>query len=106
MSLTRTVPVLVPSDLHSSRPRRPSPAVKNTRSPTTVRDEGSLGYAPGRMSLTRTVPALVPSDFHSSVPWLPSSAVKNVVPPTLTKPPGLLGKVLVAAAAVDTPRPA
>src|SRR5215213_4305106 len=106
MSSTRTVPARVPSDLHSSSPCRPSSAMKNTRSPTTARDDGPLPSPPGQMSLTRTVPALVPSDLHSSVPWTPSSAVKNAVPPTPTRFDGLLGNVRRAdPAAVDAPRP-
>ena len=37
MFLTRTVPALLPSDIHSSRPWVPSSAVKNNRPPMAVR---------------------------------------------------------------------
>ena len=92
MFLTRTVPALVPSDLHSSRPWVPSLAVKNNRAAHSGQGGSGLEpvLPPGLMSLTRTVPALVPSDFHSSRPWVPSSAVKNNVPPTSTNWEGLL----------------
>ena len=42
MSLTRTVPALVPSDFHSSDPWVPSSAAKNNLPPTPVREEGTL----------------------------------------------------------------
>ena len=40
MSLTRTVPDLLPFDFHSSRPWMPSLAVKNNLPPTPVRKVG------------------------------------------------------------------
>src|SRR3954463_2044362 len=88
MSLTRTVPAFVPSEVHSSFPWTPSSAVKNNRPPTSVRFEGLLWRPRGSMSLTRTVPAFVPSEVHSSLPWTPSSAVKNNLPPTAVRDSG------------------
>jgi len=38
MSLTRTVPALVPFDFHSSRPWVPSSVLKNNVPPTEVRE--------------------------------------------------------------------
>ena len=91
MFLTRTVPALVRSDFHSSRPWVPSLAVKNNLPRIAVSEAGlEPVLVLGLMSLTRTVPALVPSDFHSSWPWVPSSAVKNNVPPTSANSEGLL----------------
>jgi hypothetical protein len=47
MSLTRTVPALVPSDFHSSRPWVPSSAVKNNVPRTSAKSEGLLERAGG-----------------------------------------------------------
>ena len=83
MFLTRTVPALVPSDFHSSRPWVPSLAAKNNRPPMAVREEGwlpAVRRAFGLMFLTRTVPALLPSDFHSSRPVGAVVAEKNKRP--------------------------
>src|SRR6478609_2363971 len=49
MSLTRTVPDLVPSDFHSSRPWMASSAVKNTFPPTSVSPVGLLGRVSGSL---------------------------------------------------------
>jgi hypothetical protein len=57
MSLTTTVPAVVPSLFHSSAPLTGSLAVKNSVLPMTVRLKGLELALPGRMSLTRTVPA-------------------------------------------------
>ena len=56
MSLTRTVPDLLPFDFHSSWPWTPSLAAKNSLPPTAVREAEELPWSPGVMSLTRTVP--------------------------------------------------
>src|SRR5262245_26071 len=80
MSLTRTVPAVVPSLFHNSEPLVPLLAEKNSVVPMTVRLKGLEPPAPGRMSLTRTVPAAVPSLFQSSVPFTLLLAVKNSVP--------------------------
>ena len=42
MSLTRTVPAVVPSVFHSSLPWTPSSAAKNSVPPTRRQDEGPL----------------------------------------------------------------
>src|SRR5829696_500092 len=91
MSLTRLVPLLVPSLFHNSTPCLPSFAVKNTCLPTSVMSSAhelpaqlfSLlqasvvgSGAAGLMSLTSVVPLLVPSLFHNSTPCLPSFALK------------------------------
>src|SRR4051794_16572359 len=47
MSLSREVPAAVPSDFHSSRPRTPSSAVKNTVPPTDTMSDGPLEGACG-----------------------------------------------------------
>ena len=66
MSLTITVPPVVPSVFQSSV-HVPAPvAVKKSVSPTIVKFEGLLQELVW-MSLSRTVPALVPSLFQSSV---------------------------------------
>src|SRR4029078_8930751 len=80
MSLTRTVPPVVPSDFQSSAPFVPSSAVKKTVPPTLVRRNGAELSGPGRMSFTRLVPALVPSLFQSSVPATPSLAANSALP--------------------------
>ena len=68
MSLTKTVPPLVPSDFHNSSPFSPSSAVKNRVSPMAISELLSVKAAvePAAMSLTKIVPAAVPSDFQSS----------------------------------------
>src|SRR5262249_32017309 len=83
MSLTSTVPALVPSVFQSSRPAATVVAAKNPGelaepSGNTI-GLGSDPSAPGLMSLTNeTTPALV--TFHSSVPLTPLSAEKNSTP--------------------------
>ena len=60
MSLTRTVPALVPSDFHSSRPWMPSSAVKNSVPPTSTNSEGTLEsvtWSGHRASEAAAVPA-------------------------------------------------
>ena len=76
MSLTRTVPAVVPSLAHSSAPTEPLSAWKNTRPPSSGRAEGrgTPDAGPGRMSLTSVVPASVPSLVHNSQPVGPSQA--------------------------------
>ena len=66
MSLTITVPVLVPSEDQSSAPEIPLLAEKNNLLPNATRRLGKLPPLPGTMSLTSCVPATVPSLFHSS----------------------------------------
>src|SRR6516164_7979706 len=86
MSLTKTVPVPVPSLFHSSRPCDPSSAEKYTTPFTFVSQLGFDELLPlVLMSRTRTVPAAVPSLFHNSRPSVPSSATKNRVPCTLVR---------------------
>src|SRR5690242_8314927 len=86
MSLTITVPAVVPSDFHSSLPWVPSSAAKNSFPTTSVKPDGSarsLTTLPfGLMSLTRTVPTPVPLDFQISFPCTPSSATKKTRLPT------------------------
>jgi hypothetical protein len=67
--MTITVPAVVPSLFHNSRP---DPAVVAPKNSTPFDNTSSSAPvikpspAPGLMSLTITVPALVPSVFHSS----------------------------------------
>src|SRR5215212_7372337 len=81
MSLTRVVPLLVPSLFHSSTPCLPSLAFKQRVLPTTNSFSTSALRLTAPvvslvfelpwwvlMSLTRVVPLLIPSLFHSSTP--------------------------------------
>src|SRR3712207_7915214 len=90
MSLTRSVPALVPSDFHSSLPWPPPLAAKYNRPAHRVRRYGSLPDLPFLTSLTWTVPTVLPSDVHSSRPRAPSSALKNKRPLTAVRAPGRL----------------
>src|SRR5690349_1543953 len=83
MSLTNCVPVVVPSDFHSSTPWVTSLAIKNS-SPFTLVSSIGLELPPVLMSLTMTVPAEEPSDFQSSTPLVPSLALKKSSPLTFT----------------------
>src|SRR5687768_12972723 len=56
MFLTRTVPASVPSDFHSSRPRVPSLAEKNTMSPRAAISRGALDGACGAGHPTAAAP--------------------------------------------------
>ena len=107
MSLTSTVPALVPSLFHSSVPLGWLVAEKCRVEPTTARLAGLLLLLPGLMSLTNTVPAVVPSLFHSSVSSLSSVATKYRVVPTAVKlvgfedgVPGLMSLTNTVPAAV------
>src|SRR5262245_56554343 len=78
MSLTMTVPLVVPSLFQSSTPSSPqrgSPAVKNSVPFTFVR---LLVFESNE--LTSVVPAAVPSLFHKALPL-----VKNNVPFTFVR---------------------
>src|SRR5690606_32912485 len=79
ISLTRNVVPSVPLEIHSSRPRVPSFAVK-TRAPLErpTSCSGELLELPGRMSATCTVPPGVPSVIHSSTPLPGEVAAKYV----------------------------
>src|SRR6185369_17774379 len=97
MSLSSTVPDVVPSDIHSSDPMVLDVALKNSTPPETVRLFGELLPVPGKMSLNSAVLPKVPVDVHSSSPYVPtlsalSRATKNNVPFKFTKlvgpPPG------------------
>ena len=72
ISVTRLVPAVVPSVIHSSEPEpMPSPVLlseawkKRCREPTRVMYCGAA-VPLGLISFTITVPAVVPSLFHSS----------------------------------------
>ena len=104
MSAARTVPSVVPSDIHNSLPDVPSLALKYTWRPTATMSTGLLGPAPGLMSLTGTVPARVPSDFHSSRPRIPSSALKSSRLPRLTAAPGTTESMPLPAPGLMSPR--
>ncbi len=92
MSLTSTVPALVPLLVHSSKPFVPSEAVKYSV-PLTFAN-APRGYSTvvkaGWISLTSTVPELVPSLFQSSKPVVPSEARKYNVPLMFVRYNGLL----------------
>ncbi len=68
MSLTMTVPAVVPSVFQSSSPELLVLAWKKRVSPTTVRSSGSPSSEPAQMSLRHRVPAAVPSLTKISVP--------------------------------------
>jgi len=105
MSLTKTVPVSVPSLFQSSSPFVPLFAVKNKVLPTAVRLYGEL-LPEALMSATCTVPVSVPSVFQISEPSTPLFALKKRVSPTTVNllieeldPPGRITlKRLVPAA--------
>src|SRR5262249_35274239 len=111
MSLTRTVPLVVPSLFHNGEaPVVPSKAVKKSV-PLTFKKLGYEPPPPGLMSLIRTVPEAVPSLFHSSEPCVPSLAAKNKVPFTSVRlpgfepaPPGLMSLTRTVPAAVPSDR--
>src|SRR5690349_21023031 len=79
MSLSKFVPLLVPSVTHSSLPFTPSSAVNNNLSSIIPKTHGLLPPVE-LMSLIITVPNSVPSVFHHSEPFTPSFAIKISVP--------------------------
>ena len=88
MSLTSTVPAVVPSLFQSSRLMTLSFAVKYSRLPTAVSSAGSEPRpVPTRMSWTREAPApgFERSSLYSSRPSAPVEAVKNNVLPTTVR---------------------
>src|SRR5262249_43082902 len=99
MSLTRTVPFVVPSLFHSSCPCWGSVAAKNSVLLTLVSRSG-LDRSPLTV-LTETVPAAVPLLFHSCTPLIPSLAVKKSVPFTLVSS---VGEELPLPGAMSAPR--
>jgi hypothetical protein len=83
-SASRTVPAVVPSLVHSSRPCVPSSAPKTSRPPRSIISNTKECAGPGWMSFTSAVPASVPSVLHSSSPVSGVRATKNRRPPLAT----------------------
>src|SRR5437762_465759 len=67
---TTPLPQSVVEVAHTSCPRLPSSARKNTKEPATVNPEGLELLLLGARSSTRVVPASVPSLCHSSYPLI------------------------------------